>query len=106
MNRQFENIRNNECDVIGQMCMSNSANMLLRKGIIPTDFLFKDTREMYSAILDLIDRVGNFEAVDLLDEKISNRGKFLIYTMESCVEANLSVKCDWIIKLSIQRARL
>ncbi len=105
MNRQLENIRNNECDVIGQICMNNSANTLLRKGIIPTDFIFNDTREMYSSILKLIDRVGNFEVVDLLDEKMSDRGKFLIYTMECCVEANLEVKCDWIIELSIQRAK-
>jgi len=25
--------------------------------------------------------------------------------MESCIEANLNVKCDWIIELSIKRAK-
>jgi replicative DNA helicase len=104
MNRQLENIRNNECDVIGQMCISNSANMLLRKGILPTDFCFEDTRKLYSEILKLADRVGNFDVCDLLGDK--KRFTNLIYMMESCVSTNLDVKCDWIIKLSIQRARL
>jgi hypothetical protein len=103
MNRQLENIRFNECDVIGQMCMGNSANMPLRKGIVPNDFLFTDTRELYGEILELTDRVGNFNACDLLDNE--KRFKTLIFMMESCIEANLNVKCDWIIELSIKRAK-
>jgi|GEM_PF-1697741 len=105
MNRQLENIRFNECDVIGQICMGNSANMPLRKGIVPNDFLFTDTSELYGKILELTDRVGNFDACDLLDDKKISHGNNLIFMMESCIEANLNVKCDWIIELSIKRAK-
>ncbi len=100
-----ENIIWNEKDVIGQMCVKGTINQALRSGVVPKDFNLALTRKIYTEILAMADRRGKFEVVDLLCDDKAERNKELLNIMNDCLSTNLDVKCNWIVKLSMEKSK-
>jgi replicative DNA helicase len=105
MQRKRENIIWNEREVIGQMCVKGTINQALRSGIVPEDFNLALTRKIYTEILAIADRRGKFEAIDLLRDDKIERNKELLNIMNDCLSTNLDVKCNWIVKLSMEKSK-